>query len=211
MDWQNAVFGPGWVWSLLSMVLVVGSLVGLYRQLRMQSTQQAIEHLRMFDQEYTSERLTTYQLELNRALRDGADPTDLPAHAAASIANFWDQVGSLTRRGHLDRQLLLEGGSGASCQSDWVRLGPIIEKTRVNHRNPLIANHFEWLADVMTEMSRKAGVPPDDATSQATHRDQAIARLEDLLRVERSLRTVIIASPEASPSVPPGSAAAEGR
>ena len=32
MDWQNAIFGPGWVWSMLSMVLVVGSLLGLYRQ-----------------------------------------------------------------------------------------------------------------------------------------------------------------------------------
>jgi hypothetical protein len=39
MDWQNAIFAPGWVWSMLSMVLVVGSLVGLYRQLRTQRVQ----------------------------------------------------------------------------------------------------------------------------------------------------------------------------
>ena len=38
MDWQNAIFGPGWVWSLLSMVLVVGSLLGLYRQACSSST-----------------------------------------------------------------------------------------------------------------------------------------------------------------------------
>jgi hypothetical protein len=39
MDWQNAIFAPGWVWSMLSLVLVVGSLVGLYRQLLSQHTQ----------------------------------------------------------------------------------------------------------------------------------------------------------------------------
>ena len=39
MDWQNAIFAPGWVWSMLSMVLVVGTLVGLYRQLLSQHTQ----------------------------------------------------------------------------------------------------------------------------------------------------------------------------
>ena len=39
MDWQNAIFAPGWAWSMLSMVLVVGTLVGLYRQLRTQQVQ----------------------------------------------------------------------------------------------------------------------------------------------------------------------------
>jgi len=31
MDWQNAIFAPGWVWSMLSMVSVVGSLAGVFR------------------------------------------------------------------------------------------------------------------------------------------------------------------------------------
>jgi hypothetical protein len=39
MDWQNAIFAPGWVWSMLSMVLVVGTLIGLSRQLLAQQTQ----------------------------------------------------------------------------------------------------------------------------------------------------------------------------
>jgi hypothetical protein len=39
MDWQYAIFAPGWVWSMLSLVLVVGTLVGLYRQLLAQRTQ----------------------------------------------------------------------------------------------------------------------------------------------------------------------------
>jgi len=39
MDWQNAIFAPGWGWSMLSLVLVVGTLVGLYRQLLTQHIQ----------------------------------------------------------------------------------------------------------------------------------------------------------------------------
>ena len=55
MDWQNAIFAPGWFWSMLSTVLVVGSLAGLYRQLRLQSARGAREQLDAIAHEWSSE------------------------------------------------------------------------------------------------------------------------------------------------------------
>ena len=71
MDWQNAIFAPGWVWSLLSLVLVVGSVAGLYRQLRLQHSQGAVEQLDAFKREWYAERLLSYRLNVLVALHDG--------------------------------------------------------------------------------------------------------------------------------------------
>src|SRR5690349_13915420 len=106
MDWQNAVFAPGWVWSLLSLVLVVGSLVGLYRQLRLQSSQNALDQLDRFHQEWTSERMLRHLRDAWIARRDAADPTAVPFAARYGLANFWEKVGALAKAGHADPELL---------------------------------------------------------------------------------------------------------
>ena len=98
MDWEKALFAPGWVWSVVSTVVVVGSVLGLYRQLRLQSSQQAVEQLNRFEQEYTSERFLRYYLELLRAQKSGVDPAELPNAAIGPIIGFWERVGSLARR-----------------------------------------------------------------------------------------------------------------
>jgi hypothetical protein len=193
-----AFIGPGseWFWTALSGIILAVTFIAIYRQLRLQRSQSAIEQLNRIEQEYASERLIRYALELQRALRDGVDPAHVPEQAAAQITNFWERVGSLARRGHLDARLLWDGGSGFYCQSNWVALAPWIHKGRNEYQNPLLAEHFEWLAGVMTEMSRRAGIPPDTVEAQAARRDRAIADLQALIRVEESLRTVIVASPD---------------
>ena len=41
INWSGALIGPGseWFWSMLQFVIVAGTLIGLYRQLRLQSSQ----------------------------------------------------------------------------------------------------------------------------------------------------------------------------
>jgi hypothetical protein len=55
----------------------------------------------------------------------------------------------------------------------------------------------------MAEFDRRAGAPIVDAAYIASTLDRRIARKLDQLRVEESLRTVIIASPEAVPAAQP--------
>lgn len=124
-----------------------------------------------------------------------------PLHATAPIVNFWERVGSLARRGHLDLELLWDGGSAFYCQSDWVRIGPSIIKSRGEDGNPAVAEHFEWLVREVEARARRAGVRLDDAEQQRTHLAGSIARLEAMIRAEEALRRVFLA-PESAPGHP---------
>jgi hypothetical protein len=205
MDWQNAVFGPGWVWSLLSIVLVVGSLVGLYRQLRLQSSQSAIDQLDRFHREWTSERMLRHQVNAWIARRELADPPAVPFAAQYGLANFWEKVGTLAKAGHADPKLLwdLFGDEIGDC---WTLLAPQIKASQARNHDPSVFEHFEWLAGAVGRF-----VPAGATVLDQDHvRDVASARIGALLgliEVEQSLRTVMIASPEAVPISPTVTAA----
>src|SRR6202795_1358399 len=200
MDWQNAIFAPGWVWSMLSMVLVVGSLVGLYRQLRLQGSQGAIDQPARVQQEGTSERMLRHQLNAWIARRDLPDPTAVPFAARYGLANFWEKVGTLAKAGHVDPKLLwdLFGDEIGEC---WTLLAPGIKASQARNHDPSLFEHFEWLAGAVTRFVPAGPSVPD----QGRVREVASARvgaLLGLIDVEQSLRTVMIASPEAAPAPP---------
>ena len=125
MDWQNAIFAPGWVWSMLSMVLVVGTLVGLYRQLRLQSAQGARDQLESLDREWSSERFDRCKLEVLLWLRDGANSSGVPRAASFAIAGYWERNAALAKLGHLDPRLL-HSFNGGACPVWWAALAPFV-------------------------------------------------------------------------------------
>ncbi len=73
--------------------------------------------------------------------------------------------------------------------------------------NPEIFEEFEWLAELMAAMDRRAGAPAFDASRFTSDLGGRIASVQDRLRVEQSLRTVILAPPEAVTVAPPAPAA----
>ena len=187
MDLQNALFAPGWAWSLLSLVLVVGSLFGLYRQLRLQSAQGAREQLESLDREWNTERFDRCKLEVLSALRDGRNAEAVPRAPAFAIANYWERVGALAFAGHVDR-LLLHGFNGGACPVWWVALGPLVRELRIAHDDPTEYRRFEWLADQMDTLDRRAGANAFDAATLSSQLDERIAVYEDRIRFERALR-----------------------
>jgi hypothetical protein len=205
--------GPGseWFWTAASGIVLAVTFFAIYRQLRLQRSASAIEQLERIEREYASELFMRHFLKLHLAARDGVDPADLPNQATAPILNFWERVGSLARRGHLDMRQLWEGGSAFQCQADWVMLAPSVKKIRRELRNPAIGEQFEWLAGVMEAWARKAGVALDDATQQAARRERAIATCEGAIRTFEALRAVTLVQPVDVPaaSVPSAPAASE--
>ncbi|MEO6207483.1 MAG: hypothetical protein ABIP77_05975 [Candidatus Limnocylindrales bacterium] len=95
--------GSEWFWSAAQFVIVAATLIGLYRQLRLQTSAGAIEQVAAIQRDWDSERLSRSRLAVLLALRDGVDPAKVPATAAGEIGNLWEQVGYLVRAGHIDR------------------------------------------------------------------------------------------------------------
>ncbi len=199
-----AFIGPGseWFWTAVSGIVLAVTFYAIYRQLRLQASQAAIEQVNRIEAEYNSERFLRYSLELLLALRDGVDPANLPTNAASEIVNFWERVGSLARHNHLDLQLLLDGGSVFYCQSAWVRLAPLLMKRRREMGSPAIGEHFEWLVGRTEAWARKVGNRLDDTTQQAARLEESIATHEAAIRTEEALRAVTMVLPTVAPASP---------
>ncbi len=187
MDWENAIFGPGWVWSMLSIILVVGSLFGLYRQLRLQHTQTAIDQMAAFTEEAYSEQMQRYGLDAMIALRDHDDPADIPEGAVLGLGDFWDNFATLARSGHRDPSLLWQSNS-ASPQIVWWWIAPFVRKARTDDTLGVPSYvDFEWLVGVLAEMDRAGG-------RQVITRERVMADLDRLIRLQRDLIRTMHAS-----------------
>ena len=192
-----ALIGPGseWFWTALSGIILAVTFVAIYRQLRLQRSQDAIAQLDAFEREWASERLLRAKLGVVVALRDGLDPGSVPDGLAFVVAAFWNKVGSLVRSGHIDRELLWNG-NGAQSEVWWALLAPWVAGSRARFEYPLDYQHFEWIVGVMKQSDRRAGVPTFESASPADVTD-LINHMQDRIRIEEALRTVIVASPDA--------------
>jgi hypothetical protein len=191
-----AFIGPGseWFWTAISGLVLAVTFIAIYRQLRLQASASAIEQMNTFEHEWYSERYLHYKLDILVGLRDGTNPADVPWAAANSVCNFWERVASLTRSGHLNRELLASS-IGAGCPTNWMRLAPFVRKTREQERNSTAYEHFEWLAGAMAEIVLRDGGTIDDALIASWLNDDITACM-DRIHVEQALRTVIVAPAE---------------
>lgn len=199
--------GPGseWFWAALSGIVTMVTLLAIWRQLRIQRNEASIAQVESFARELFSERALHHRLAIHVAAREGTDPARLPEGAAVWLANYWEGMATLARRGHLDSRLIWST-AGQLCQIWWLVLAPWIGRVRADFGEDSYPD-FEWMARTMREMDERAGSPRVALLTDPASLDRFIARLREQLRVEQSLRTVIIAPPEAM-TAPSASAAA---
>jgi hypothetical protein len=197
-----ALFGPGseWFWTMLQFLALAITFYAIYRQLRVARGANAFEHLASIERDWATERNIRFRLDVLVALRDGHDPADVADGAVTSIADLWNRVGTLTRKGHIDRVALYHAQT-PTVQTWWTTLGPTVRKWRAEEGIQYFKD-FEWLAAAMVALDRHSGVPETpldaaDATYWQPQWRQMIHTNEALLRTELALRTVIVASPDA--------------
>ena len=188
------IFGVGseWFWSMAQFVVVLVTLFGIYRQLRIARSANAFEQMNNIANEWGSERNTRYRLDVLVALRDGTDPAHIPFGAAAALSDYWENVAALVRAGHVDRRLVYDSLS-SDIPSWWDTLAPFQRRYRIETGDQKGGEHFEWLAGVIAEMDRKAGVSnPFDEALLASTLDTRIQSARDGIRVAEELRAVIV-------------------
>lgn len=199
-----AFIGPGseWFWTALSGIVLAVTFLAIYRQLRLQRSQAAVEQVDAVMREFFSERMLGHQLVLLLAMQAGADRENLPEGSVTPVYNYFNKVGQLARDGHIDLKNI--GGMAAVGLAWWATLEPHVRRHGARLGPSSVQDPFEWLAGRFAEIMGRAGMTIvfDDAYLRDSL-ERRIAITRDMLRVEQSLRTVIIASPEAAPTVPP--------
>ncbi len=185
--------GPGseWFWTALGVIIAAVTLLGIYRQLRLQLGAGAIQQMETINQEFQSEQMSRARLAVLVALRDGADPAHLPP-VANDIANFWERVGYLVKAGHVDR-VLVNQYFDASIRVWWGWLAPATRVARERDADPALYENFEWLADLMAEMDRKTGKTATfDEANRASLIPFYIERNREVVRIAEESRAVLV-------------------
>jgi hypothetical protein len=147
--------GPGseWFWTAVSGMVLAVTFIAIWRQLRMQRSAAVIEQMATLQREFDSEALARSRLAVLEALRAGSEPLGL---AGSNPAAFWDRVGYLVRRGHVDRRIVYQE-FGDNARLWWGWLGGIVRLERERDQNPAFGSDFEWLAERMAEMDHRVG------------------------------------------------------
>src|SRR5262245_6929591 len=196
-----SLIGPGseWFWTALSGIVLAVTFLAIYRQLRLARSAGVREISAAFDREWDSERMLRHRLAILVARRDGVREVDIAPGSASALVNYWEGIAQLARSGNMDLPSLY-ATYGYVCQAWWALLEQRIHWWRTEQRDPSDAENFEWLARAMRNMDRRAGRPAFDPSAVAIGITARIASLEDRLRVEEALRTLVIASPAAPPA-----------
>jgi hypothetical protein len=185
-------FGPWseWFWSMLQFGIDTASLIGQYRQLRIQSRAAASDQAAALARDWNSESLHRSRLGVLLALRDGARPK-APGDAAAEVGDYFERVGWLVRSGHIDREVIYTF-IGNSVRLWWALLLGNTGHLRDVQQDPTIYEHFEWLAATMAAMDQRSGVAIDydDEAYRRKLVDVGIDRSSGAIRRAEELRAV---------------------
>jgi len=129
------VFGQGseWLWTMLQFVVVVVTLVAIYRQVRLET----LLHLR----------------ENGRA---DLDPVRMQMSV---VANFFENLSDLDEEGHL-RLDEIRNTWGASLQAWWLFVGRTITEDRTATGDPRRYTGFERLARLSRREDERLGIDP---------------------------------------------------
>jgi len=150
--------GSEWFWSMAQFVVVAATLIGLYHQVRLQRAANAFEHVQKLASEFNGEILARASLEVLEA-SSARKPIEVEARGSlAIVANYWDEIGTLVRAGHVDRRMAYET-LGTSCQIWWAIVRDAAGGVRREMRIPRAWGNFEWLAGACSALDRETGNP----------------------------------------------------
>jgi hypothetical protein len=183
-----SLLGPGseWLWTALSGVVLATTFLAIYRQLRLQASTSAREQLNAITEEWGSERMLRKRLTVYRALEDGAPV--FPDSFVSDTWDFWESVGSLARKGHLNMRVMTPA-LAAYVTGWWTLTGSECLRLRSESSAFDLYEDFEWLAAQLGGLDsgvvdwHKRGVTPERLQSTSTY-------LQSLIDLEESLRVV---------------------
>jgi hypothetical protein len=176
---------------MLQFLVVAITLVGIYVQLRQARAANAFAQANALKEAWDGELLARRRLAVLTALHEGGPDADVSA-LCVPIANFWENVASLVRAGHIELAVVYEF-LGVNCTLWWSLLEPAVRRSQADF-GALLFEHYEWLAGEFQHLDEARG------EGGALSRESTMARLPALVAAGQAnvagfeaMRTVIVA------------------
>jgi hypothetical protein len=187
-----AFLGPGseWFWAALQFTALAITFIAIYRQLLIARSQRLVEQVTLYTRQFEDERMARHRLAILVALRDGVE---IPRAAGVALSNYFETLGALTRKQHLDIKMLWDLFD-LPALGWWGVLRAWVHQERAVDGDA-VCEEWEWLVEAFKRMDRRAGRVVIDAEARAAVSlagERVIRTLEDTIRVEQALRSVII-------------------
>ena len=146
-----ALIGPGseWFWSMLQLVVVAASIVGIYFQLRVQRASSLYEQNAAWVRQWNDESFTVTRLGALIDLEGRKTEAGLP-RSSAEVGDYFERLGYLIAQNYL-RSTDVWHSMRMPIGEWWALMGPYLESTRHDLANPKI---FEWFEKLEVEMRR---------------------------------------------------------
>jgi hypothetical protein len=203
VNWSGAIIGPGseWFWAFAQFIVVVVSLLGIYRQLRSQGAANAVQRIETLEGRWHSPRMAYQRLDLAVHLR--THPPDQDGYLKARpILDFFTNLANLWEAGYLTLEEI-ESNWGASIQI-WTALTArvVALRRRVERGNSLY--DYESMIRGLRRLERKHNmtIPPLDDESLPGLLEYAILANRAILQQEAAFQSGVL------PTVPEAEAVA---
>jgi hypothetical protein len=179
-------------------VVVVITLFGIYRQVKLQASASAIQQMDAITKEWRSEASTRQTVEILQAVHDGVPFPNVPYGPASTIVDFWEGIAYLVRKGHIDFRLFSDN-LGPSMLWWWTALKPWVLRIRIEAGLPHGLEDFEWLAGrVATELHRQGDPTEYDEGHVRRTFESRLENDRDRIRIAEQLRAAPADAPPKS-------------
>lgn len=208
---ELVLIGPGseWFWTALQFVVVVVTLLAIYRQLRAQAASNWLHRMEALQSRWDAPQMVHARLvaALWRKRAGGGAPGFDAQVALNWLCGFFEDLGILERQGYVTWDEV-EGGWGESLVQWWALLAPTIDDFRSGTPGMSAAfSDFERLARRAEEAARRRSDDWTVAEAQIPGIIEArIGRDTARLRMLRDVAAGVIPTDPAPPTAAPEAA-----
>lgn len=152
------LIGPGseWFWVMAQFLALAGTGAAILRQLRVERSATLYEHMTQWDHEFQGPEMTRAKLALLLAIQGRSVDEGIPRDAD-EIPDFFERIGYLVSRGHVDPDDFWNDGAWQVVEFYWNLLEAHIGHDRSSSGNTDLYQWFEWLEREMRRLDRRHG------------------------------------------------------
>ena len=158
--------GSQWFWSMAQSMIVLGSLIFIYRQIKIQRYSNMLQMLNNMRENWNSERMMPFRKTTCTNYQKGTKKIGM---AEGEVLGFFEEMGFMLKKGVVDKDFIWETYS-YFIEHYWSMLESNIKEFRLSTRDNSWFKNFESLRDSVRKYSEKKRCPSSDKTEEEIER-----------------------------------------